>query len=190
MSHDEHYDEEQDRPRIKVTDRRLFDRDGNPRDPDPEPAASSVSSTAEVELGAEAPEARPAGPAASAGVPDAPSDGGRAPSGGAGPSTGKAAPSGGKAASGSPPLKVSAEALFQFVEEQYMMGMIALGAMPHPQTGEPAEDPDMAQLRIEMLEALDERTRGTRGEQESQILEDALYRMRMVYLQKRKVAKL
>jgi len=71
-----------------------------------------------------------------------------------------------------------------------MMGMIALGAMPHPQTGEPAEDLDVAQLRIEMLESLDARTRSTRGPEESQVIEDALYRMRMVYLQKRKVPKL
>jgi hypothetical protein len=91
------------------------------------------------------------------------------------------------AAPAAPALTVPGETLLQFVEEQYMMGMIALGAMPHPQTGEAAEDLDMAQLRIQILEALDERTKSTRGADETRVVDEVLYRMRMAYLQKNKV---
>lgn len=155
--------EEHEAPRLKVTDRRLFDRDGKAREPDqsdePRPVLPPLNPPAP---------AAPARAAAAAEAPTAAAD----------------------AAAELSPLVVSPDALLQFIEEQYMMSMIALGAMPHPQTNEPAEDLDMAQLRIEMLDALRQRTEGHRPPEASQALDEILYRLRMAYLQKRKVVKI
>lgn len=153
-------DEHEGPPRIKVTDRRLFDRDGKAREPDQidEPAPAPAPSAA-APAPAPAPAAQPAAKEASAAAPTA-------------------------------PLEASPDALLHFIEEQYMMSMIALGAMPHPQTNQPAEDLDMAHLRIEMLDALRQRTEGHRPPEASQALEEILYRLRMAYLQKRKIVKI
>lgn len=166
--------EDQEAPRIKVTDRRLFDRDGNPREPDmgEEPPAPLPPLTASPEP------ARPVAPQSGQPQPGPPQS--RQPQPGQ-PQPGQP---------GAAPLQVSADALLHFLEEQYMMAMIALGAMPHPQTGQPAEDLDMAQLRIEMLDALRERTEGHRPPEATQALDEILYRLRMAYLQKRKVVKI
>lgn len=164
MSDERH--EEHESPRIKVTDRRLFDRDGNPREPDHAPEV-----TAAPAMPTPAAPASPVTPPAAA--PPRP-----------------AAPTAAAVAAEAPPLQVTADVLLHFLEEQYMMAMIALGAMPHPQTGKPAEDLDMAHLRIEMLDALRQRTEGHRPPEASQALDEILYRLRMTYLQKRKVVKI
>jgi len=160
---------------MKVTDRRLFDRDGNPREPDaaPEPAAAPEPPVA--------PTPAPAEPAASAPRPAAPS-----PAPAAAPASAPAPEAGGEES----PFEAGDETLLHFVEEQYMMAMMALGAMPHPQTGQTMEDLEMARLRIDVLETIDRRSMATRSAEASQVFEEVLYRLRMAYLQKSKVPRI
>jgi len=118
-----------ERPKLKVTDRRLFDSEGNLREGVvAEEAPAEVENQAAAgpahDAAVEAPPAettRPAPPDAAAGSAPAPVD----------PEA---------------PLKLGAEALMRFVEEQYIGGLLALGAMPDPQTGQTVEDLDLAQV--------------------------------------------
>ncbi len=171
-----------ERPTIKVTDRRLFDSDGNLRQqaPSPEPDGQITEPAASVESvpddGIAAPESStaesPASEAPTAVVPeDVP-----------GASDDAAPPTRG--------LELDDQALLKFVEEQYVGGLLALGAMPEPQSGQMIEDLELARLRIEVLGLLQESTEGTRTDDTGKALEDVLYQLRMAYLQKRKVAKL
>ncbi len=175
-----------ERPKIKVTDRRLFDSDGNLRDEAPSPPSDDPAT---APTGAAAPE--PGGDlieAAEASSDDAPevvpsvvpSEVEDVASTGASDATQKAASR----------LKLDDQALLKFIEEQYVGGLLALGAMPEPQSGQMVEDLDMARLRVEVLGLLQESTEGERSDDTSKALEDVLYQLRLAYLQKRKVAKL
>jgi hypothetical protein len=55
------------------------------------------------------------------------------------------------------------------------------GAFP----GDPAQGLEMARLHIDLLDVLRRKTVGNLSSQEHAVLEDALYRLRMRYLQKR-----
>lgn len=77
-----------------------------------------------------------------------------------------------------------------FIESQYYETLLFLGAMRHPATGETVEDLDMARYKIDLLSMLQDKTEGNRSPEESRLLDDVLYQLRMGYLQKRKVAKL
>lgn len=61
---------------------------------------------------------------------------------------------------------------------------IYLGDAPLPD-GRRAEDLDMARLHIDLLDVLRKKTLGNLSAQESAVLEDILYRLRMRYVQKR-----
>jgi hypothetical protein len=87
-------------------------------------------------------------------------------------------------------LKLGEEALMRFVEEQYIGGLLALGAMPEPQTGQIVEDLDLAQVRIEVLAMVQERAGAGLPPEAKKGLDDVIYQLRMAYLQKSKVAKL
>ncbi len=170
------------RPKIKVIDRRLFDSDGNLRDEAPSPPSDAPTTEP-----AGAAEPAPAGDlieSTDASADDAPSS---APSevedvatAGDSDATPKTAPK----------LKLNDQAMLKFIEEQYVGGLLALGAMPEPQSGQMVEDLDLARLRVEVLGLLQESTEGGRSDDTSKALEDVLYQLRMAYLQKRKVAKL
>lgn len=224
MSDDRH---DEERPTIKVTDRRLFDAEGNfrsdesgPAEPTPEAAtdaapestndeaAESVSDAAPEAPADSAEESPPAPapvppPAAEESVPpvaaeppdvaaepaatsgdatdrgavrlDPPGEAGPAPGGAAGPARG--------------PSELPRD-LVGFVESQYYETLLYMGAIEHPQTGQVMEDLELAQYKIDLLSMLQEKTEGNRTPEESKIFEDVLYQLRMVFLQKRKVAKL
>ncbi len=174
-------------PTIKVTDRRLFDSEGNLRDQlstptaaEPEPAAvppDSVAATPEAiaparDTGVSGPETVSENEVASTVEPEEPT-----------PETDSAAES-------APKLDLDDQALLKFIEEQYVGGLLALGAMPEPQSGQMVDDLDLARLRIEVLGLLQESTEGARTNETGKALEDVLYQLRMAYLQKRKLAQL
>lgn len=77
-----------------------------------------------------------------------------------------------------------------FIESQYYEGLLFLGAMRHPATGQVVEDLDMARYKIDVLGMMQDKTEGNRTPEESQLLDDVLYQLRMAYLQKRKVTNL
>jgi len=174
---------DEERRKIKVTDRRLFDSDGNlrdtasppPHDPRTEPPGADVSTPATP--GDDLPEP------ADGTDDDKPSEIEQV--AGTDTDTGDDAPQ-----DAVPRLQLDDQALLKFIEEQYVGGLLALGAMPEPQSGQMVEDLDMARLRVEILALLQENTEGGRTDDTSKALEDVLYQLRMAYLQKRKVAKL
>jgi len=166
-------------PKIKVTDRRLFDSEGNLREGvvTEEPPAEATDVLTDAAPRHDTPvEAAPEQVAPSTAAPHA------APA----PTQSSASPS----AEPVPPLKLGEEALMRFVEEQYIGGLLALGAMPEPQTGQIVEDLDLAQVRIEILGMLQERAGDHLPAEAKKGLDDVVYQLRMAYLQKRKVAKL
>ena len=172
------HDSESDRdekPKLKVVDRRLFDSEGNLRDgvEAEEPSADTAQPSVPAAAGNDAAvEAAPA-PAAS---PDARPDTGQ--------------PTDPATVDPALPLQLGEEALMRFVEEQYIGGLLALGAMPDPQTGQTVEDLDLAQVRIEVIAMVQERAGDNLPPEARKGLDDVMYQLRMAYLQKSKVAKL
>lgn len=158
------YDSESDRdepPKLKVIDRRLFDSEGNLRDG----VTAEEGTAGEPGQNAAAEVTRKVEPVASEST----------------------------AASSLEPakqLKLGEEALMRFVEEQYIGGLLALGAMPDPQTGQVAEDLELAQVRIEVLAMLQEHAGDGLAPEAKKGLDDVIYQLRMAYLQKSKVTKL
>jgi hypothetical protein len=160
-----------ERPKIKVVDRRMFDTEGNPRQPefdDSQTRSDDAAPAAAVEDASPPPE-----PETSSMEQPAESE--------------------------SPPQSTSTEekqeeATFAdlprdfsaFVESQYLEALIFLGAMPHPQTGETIEDPAFASYKIDLLAMLQEKTEGNLTTEEARLIEDVLYQLRMLYVQKSK----
>ena len=71
--------------------------------------------------------------------------------------------------------------------ESFVMGMatsalVHLGVAPHPETGEPARDIEVARQTIDLLAMLEDKTRGNLTERERQVLQATLYDLRMRYL--------
>ena len=92
--------------------------------------------------------------------------------------------------SGAPSPSTLPRDLAGFVESQYFEALLYLGAIEHPSGGGPMEDIQMAQYKIDILEMLHKKTEGNREPEESKLFEDALYQLRMLFLEKSKVARL
>lgn len=85
-----------------------------------------------------------------------------------------------------PPQKIDfVTVLFSFVHT----ALIHLGDAPDPVSKKSAENLDGAQEMIEILELLQEKTKGNLNHQEQQYLDSALFDLRMRYMQKRKLIK-
>ncbi len=65
--------------------------------------------------------------------------------------------------------------------------MIHLGAAPDPVTGQSLRDLGQARYTIDLLGLLKDKTEGHRSPEESQLLDDLLYDLRMRYLQESKL---
>lgn len=65
---------------------------------------------------------------------------------------------------------------------------LALGA-PHPVTGEPHEDLEVARTLISMLEVLRTKTKGNLSRDEQAALEEILYQLRLDFMDRAKAAK-
>ncbi|MEM9419286.1 MAG: DUF1844 domain-containing protein [Planctomycetota bacterium] len=61
--------------------------------------------------------------------------------------------------------------------------LFAMGAIPDPQTGQPAMHLDLARYQIDMLSVLEEKTKGNLTEDEEKMLAGTLYELRTRYVQ-------
>lgn len=61
--------------------------------------------------------------------------------------------------------------------------LMYLGAVPDPQSGRAIVAPEYAKLHIDMLAALEEKTKGNLSETESKLLSRALHELRMEYVE-------
>lgn len=82
--------------------------------------------------------------------------------------------------SGGPPPNVPG--FDQFLSSLVMEALIAFGDMAHPVTQQKHQDLRQAKYLIDLLEMLEAKTKGNLTGDEERILEDALYQLRMRYL--------
>jgi hypothetical protein len=62
-------------------------------------------------------------------------------------------------------------------------GAMVLGAYTDPRTGQPVIDPDAARELIDMLDAMQEKTKGNLSPEEESLLLDLLGKLKMTYLE-------
>ena len=185
----------EEQPIFKVTDRRLFNPDGTPRDIIREEETKPDTAAAETKQPAPASEARAAAPAETKRERTEP-----APDASPSQTTRSEARSTKAADLGSE----RAGAAEQFPEDDYAEGQIpgvddpasflnflmsiasnaaaALGMMEHPVTGQRSVDPELAKHWIDVLGMLQQKTRGNLDPQEQQIFEGLLADLRMQYV--------
>ncbi len=68
--------------------------------------------------------------------------------------------------------------------------MLQLGILPHPESGARQKDLPSAKQTIDILEILQEKTKGNLTSEESQLLEASLYDLKMTYLKMTNTIKL
>ena len=178
----------EEQPVFKVTDRRLFNPDGTPRDV---PREEETKETAAAQ--APAPEA-----SASAAAAAAASESAQA------PAREKQTPADEAVASESASASSASASAERLPEDDYAEGDIpgaddpasfvnflmsiasnaaaALGMMEHPVTGERRVDPELAKHWIDVLGMLRQKTHGNLAPQEEQIFEGLLADLRMQYV--------
>ena len=79
----------------------------------------------------------------------------------------------------------AAEARFDlFISGLAMEGFVAMGELPHPATRKRAINLVQAKYLIDLLGVLEEKTKGNLSADEERLLRDALYQLRMRYLNK------
>jgi hypothetical protein len=196
-----------EQPIFKVTDRRLFNSDGTPRDvvreeePKPDTAASSSAAAAATKQSAPASEGRPAvsqtvetpresASAASATQAPASETGARgateaAPTSAARAGAAEQFPEDDYADYAESEMPAGAEDPASFIN--FLMSIAsnaaaALGMMKHPVTGEHVVDPELAKHWIDVLGMLHQKTQGNLDPQEQQIFEGLLADLRMQYV--------
>lgn len=69
-------------------------------------------------------------------------------------------------------------------------GMVHLGEIPEPTTGQAQENLEAARQMIDIVGILKEKTEGNLSSEESQLLENLLYELRMKFLSKSKAVEL
>lgn len=72
-----------------------------------------------------------------------------------------------------------------FITTLTLQASIALGHMANPATGKAEEDPTQAKFLIDTLGMLQEKTKGNLTQQETDLLENLLYELRVAYLAKK-----
>ncbi len=78
------------------------------------------------------------------------------------------------------------EARFEDLASPFvLMGLAALGVVPHPVSGRPEIDLPTARLAIDCLELLRRKTHGNRTDRETAFLEQALYELKLQYAERR-----
>jgi hypothetical protein len=186
----------EEQPIFKVTDRRLFNSDGTPREIEREEETKTETAAAETKQPAHA-NAR----GASASQASETADESVQPPSAASPAQATRSSSVAEATAAS---SGHAEEDEQFPEDDYSGGDIpgaddpasfinflmsiasnaaaALGMMEHPVTGERRVDPELAKHWIDILGMLQQKTRGNLIPQEQQIFEGLLADLRMQYV--------
>ena len=69
------------------------------------------------------------------------------------------------------------------VMQQTNMALIFLGQMPHPHTGQTAQDLEQARYFIDQLEMLEVKTKGNLDKQEEAILKQSLTSLRLAFVE-------
>lgn len=69
-----------------------------------------------------------------------------------------------------------------FLSSISMQAMIALGRLENPVTGKKEESPDQARFLIDTLGIIQEKTKGNLTIEEQTLLDEALFNLRMVYV--------
>ena len=69
------------------------------------------------------------------------------------------------------------------VIQQTNMALMFLGKAPHPDTGEPMQEMDSAQLLIDQLEMLEVKTKGNLNKNEDRLLKQSLMSLRMAFVE-------
>lgn len=161
----------EEQPVFKVTDRRLFNPDGTPREVAPE---EEPKKTAAQEAPAPAAEAAPAAAAAQ----PAPEAAGEA---GASAAPAEQLPED-DYAEGDIPGADDPASFINFLMSIASNAAAALGMMKHPVTQEVSVDPELAKHWIDVLGMLRQKTSGNLAPQEEQIFEGLLADLRMQYV--------
>ena len=78
-----------------------------------------------------------------------------------------------------PPLQPSLEVIVSTFATQ---AAVALGQIQNPVTKKTEKNIPQAKFAIDLLDILDQKTKGNRTAEEDKFLEDCLYQLRMVYL--------
>ena len=73
-----------------------------------------------------------------------------------------------------------------FITTLSLQASIALGTLPNPATNKTEEDLTQAKFLIDTLVMLEEKTKGNLTAQETELLENLLYELRMQYVSKTK----
>ena len=71
----------------------------------------------------------------------------------------------------------------EFVMMQAHQAALFLGQAPHPQTGEPEVNLDVARMFIDQLAMIQEKTRGNLTNEETKVLSNALSNLQMAYVE-------
>lgn len=158
---------QEDQPNFKVTDRRLFNADGSPRDLPPEETPEPIVATAEETAAEPAPE-----PEAAAPEPEVP------------PTTAEsAAPEDEDEFSEADLAEARDPASFvSFIMSIASNAASALGMMEHPVTHQREVDVELGKHWIDILGMLEKKTAGNLTPQERRMLEGLLADLRMQYV--------
>ena len=65
-----------------------------------------------------------------------------------------------------------------------MQALMALGEIPHPETGQPEVHAEEAKSLIDLLGMLEEKTQGNLTAEETRLLGDTLYQLRLRFVEK------
>lgn len=167
----------EEQPQFKVTDRRLFNADGSPRDLPEEEAANRQENVAIAPEDTSAPSSTAAtAPAGSSGNVDN--------------ASATRAESSREARSETPGPELEEEvagaddpaSFVNFLMSIASNAAAALGMMQHPVTGERGVDLQLGKHWIDVLGMLEQKTRGNLSSQEEQILEGLLSDLRMQFV--------
>ena len=89
-----------------------------------------------------------------------------------------------------PPDSSQAVDFASFLLSLATTGMVHLGEIPEPNTGQISEDLEGARQMIDILSLLKEKTEGNLSGEEAKLLENLLYELRMKFLSKSKAVEL
>jgi len=164
---------QEDQPNFKVTDRRLFNADGSPRDlPPEEKPEPEVAATQEAAAAAPAPAPEPAA------TPEPPTLESNTP-----PATAEAAPEDEEEFSEEDLADARDPASFvSFIMSIASNAASALGMMEHPVTHQRDVDIELGKHWIDVLGMMQRKTEGNLTPQERRMLEGLLADLRMQYV--------
>ncbi len=71
-----------------------------------------------------------------------------------------------------------------YILSYYTQGLVLLGEVPNPYTNKKEEDLEGARHTVDILNMLEEKTKGNLSKEEGQLLEGVLYELRMKFMAK------